>query len=265
MPLGTANALYSHFHSARPKPSSAQSSEDEKEGETFRTAWWTEYLASSTTDEDITKLQALGSLLSGCMLNFDDGDWGKGWAYRQANLSLTQATFLPNPSVSFPSTPAPTLSHIVLSLALHASLLHLSEELRATHPGIERFKLAAERVLHVRHQGRLTLPANTTLRYDPRSKSFHPLPAGSTGTLDGPFAYVTSIVTVDRLEPTFHIAPTLAIPGYGRRIELLVLRPDRSRAVKEGGEEAWVATVKEVLGGAYQGAQRLATSRLRPL
>jgi hypothetical protein len=137
-------------------------------------------------------------------------------------------------------------------------LLHLSEALRETEPGIERFKRAAEQVLHVRHEGSLTFPEGgaTTTRWDPERRSFEPI---TSSTVDGPFAYILSTPFVARLEPSFLVAPLLAglAPAdVGRSMDVLVLRPDRSKAVRDGGQDAWIARVKEILGGAYQGMSR---------
>ncbi|KAI6038960.1 ATP-NAD kinase-like domain-containing protein [Pisolithus marmoratus] len=96
---------------------------------------------------------------------------------------------------------APVLSVVVMSTALHASILEDSELLRKEIPGIERFKVAAQQ--------------NKTRWYRSRVKL---LPVPSTGMnalvphkdpldLSGPFAYFLSTVNVDRLEPAFRITP----------------------------------------------------------
>ena len=265
LPLGTANALYSHLHH-RP---AGQDAEDGPDGESSgssskrrrSSAWWRRHLPKGTTTEDEARLASVGAWL-------DVQGRPDGQRHRRARLPLTRTTFHPAlttegtvgagrhaQSTSPPSLPRPTISHIVLSLALHAALLHLSEALRETEPGIERFKRAAEQVLHVRHEGSLTFgdDGTTTTRWDPRRRSFEPI---SAATVDGPFAYLLSTPFVARLEPSFLVAPLLsglAPADVGRSMDVLVLRPDRSEAVRAGGQDAWVARVKEILGGAYQG------------
>lgn len=259
LPLGTANALYSHIHHRPAKPDEESEDGVEPIGSQAASLWWRHHLPKGTTEEDEARLASFGAWLDGQRRPEDSNR-------RRARLPLTRTTFHPAPTdddhaagssaqSSPPSVLKPTLSHIVLSLALHAALLHLSEALRETEPGIERFKRAAEQVMHVRHEGALTFPANgaTTTRWNPRRHSFEPI---SAATVEGPFAYVLSTPFVARLEPSFLIAPLLAglAPSdVGRSMDVVVLRPNRSEAVVGGGQDAWVARVKEILGGAYQG------------
>lgn len=146
---------------------------------------------------------------------------------------------------------------------MHASLLDRSEAFRAKHPGIERFKLAAEQVLSLPFPGKLTLlpPTNSNasvLRYSPTRQIFEPLLDGEGKvSLEGPFAYVLSSTVVSRLESSFVIQPLLEIGegggGGGGTMDLVVLRPQRSRAVQPEDREGWEGVVRGVMGGAYHG------------
>ncbi|PPQ74172.1 hypothetical protein CVT26_006754 [Gymnopilus dilepis] len=156
------------------------------------------------------------------------------------------------------------LSSVVASTSLHASILHHSEALRKTHPGIERFKIAAEQNSTKWYRARAKLlpaPSSANVQiYDPQSNAFVPHPGSTnddpTVTLDGPFVYFLSTVNVDRLEPQFRISPLARrIPPPPSTCDIVVLRPLRDPAVKEDTPEArsaYVAKIWKVLGGAYQ-------------
>ena len=154
-------------------------------------------------------------------------------------------------------------SHIVLSTSLHAALLSTSEELREEYPGLERFKIAAERNASVFFNARLKLLGDDVKQYDPHSATFvDPFIIGSTDAkdeLDGPFAYVLSTTLADRLEPSFQIVPTRTA-GEPGTMDIIVLRPLRdprvARAVKESKPSEtvrglWAKRAFEVIGAAY--------------
>ena len=155
-------------------------------------------------------------------------------------------------------------SHIVLSTSLHAALLSTSEELREEYPGLERFKIAAERNASVFFNARLKLLGGDDVRqYDPHSATFvEPFTIGSTDgkhELDGPFAYVLSTTLADRLEPSFQIVPTRTA-GEPGTLDIIVLRPLRdprvARAVQEGKPSEtvralWAKRAFEVISAAY--------------
>ena len=178
--------------------------------------------------------------------------------------------------------PLPIPTHIVLSTSLHAALLSDSEDLRTTHPGIERFKMAAEQNLPVAFKATAILRGRV-MQYSPSANSFvAPFTTDSqteaTNTTDGtdgqgqgqgqvvlrgPFSYFLSTTTVTKLEPTFVIAPTLkSFPTQDQNVptmEIIVLRPLRDPIVRNAlgqGEEAIAnareARCREVMGWAYQ-------------
>ncbi|KAI0075799.1 hypothetical protein K474DRAFT_1691670 [Panus rudis PR-1116 ss-1] len=150
---------------------------------------------------------------------------------------------------------------VVVSTALHAAILHDSEELRATHPGIERFKMAAAKNITQWSNARvrlLPLPDQGKVeQYDPVEGRLLPTEhAGGQVELDGPFAYFLSTINVDRLEPAFRIAPlyTTARPTSAA-LDVVIVRPLNSPNITHDSEETRVQfaqTLAAVLGGAYQ-------------
>lgn len=178
-------------------------------------------------------------------------------------------TFLSNTAQTRPLTLATThmvaadasvshssISAVVASTALHASILHDSEALRATHPGIERFKIAAQQnITRWYHAGVRLLPPCTV--YRPGEDRFVPF---DEAELEGPFAYFLSTVNVDRLEPFFRITPLhSAIPPPSRdlpaTLDLVILRPLRDPSIHgetEDSREQFSKKGVAVLTGAYQ-------------
>ena len=163
-----------------------------------------------------------------------------------------------------PTSEGPIPSHIVLSTSLHAALLHTSDELRAEYPGLERFKVAAQRNLGVFFQAQARLygsPGKPVQQYDPRAKSFvKPYTMDGDGILDGPFTYFLSTTTCERLEPTFVINPTIkSLPPDPETptMDIVVLRPRRDPHVDaattpEERRERWKKRAMEVIGYAYK-------------
>ena len=183
------------------------------------------------------------------------------------NLPITITTILDGNAQ--PTEPRIT-SHIVLSTALHAALLSDSESLRAAHPGIERFKIAAQNNLPIAFLARVKLHGPTITQYSPRSRRFVepftiPISGGEKGgaELTGPFSYFLSVTTTDRLEPTFIIAPTLHnCPPEGATLDLVVLRPARDPTVQTTSDEAERANARaarlgEAMGWAYQNGKHV--------
>jgi hypothetical protein len=164
---------------------------------------------------------------------------------------------------------------VVTSTALHASILHDSEALRATVPGIERFKLAAAQNATTWYRARVRLLAPVQ-RYDVASDAFVPVSVvapyegarnnkRSTGdgeppeVLSGPFAYFLSTVNVDRLEPLFRIAPlqrALPPPRGTRTMDVLAVRPLRDPSLEgksgDGERERFKERLWGMFGEAYQ-------------
>ena len=132
------------------------------------------------------------------------------------------------------------LTHLITSHALHAAILHDSDAVRAEHPGIERFKLAAQMNATNWIGGSLRLLAEgqQVKRFNPQSKSFEPHPS----ELDGPFLYLAALTT-DRLEPAFVPAPfSSAFPSEATdenlqrppdAIDIVVVRPTRDPQVND--------------------------------
>lgn len=177
---------------------------------------------------------------------------------RLVPLTLALTTIAPPGPGPGPSTTV--VSAVVTSTSLHAAILHDSEALRASVPGIERFKIAGAQNATTWYRARARL-LGPVWRYD----------GGAAGAfvaveeeeeeceLRGPFAYFVSTVNVDRLEQHFRIAPLQRAlpPGHGTQtMDVLVVRPLRDPSLEGKDGEAERERFKErlwgVLGGAYQ-------------
>ncbi|KAI0811101.1 hypothetical protein BC629DRAFT_1030351 [Irpex lacteus] len=157
-----------------------------------------------------------------------------------------------------------SISAVVTSTSLHASILHDSEALRASHPGIERFKIAAQQNITRWYHASVNLlpPKGSSVQiYDPAENKFVPYagaPAGATVTLEGPFAYFLSTVNVDRLEPAFRITSLFySLPPDPKTatLDVVVLRPLRDKSVREDSDhdrEVFAQKSMTVLGAAYR-------------
>ena len=160
-------------------------------------------------------------------------------------------------TISAPSSSSDVvLSVVVTSTALHAAILHDSEALRASVPGIERFKLAAAQNATTWYRARARLLAPVQ-RYDVSTGTFEeeePL------ELSGPFVYFLSTVNVDRLEPLFRIAPLQRAlpppPGGPQTMDVIIVRPLRDPSLEgKAGEkerERFKERVWGTIGAAYQ-------------
>jgi hypothetical protein len=188
-------------------------------------------------------------------------------------LTITTTTILPldasrNSSAS--TTPRVTVRSIVVtSTALHASILHDSERLRSSHPGIERFKIAAQEnitrwyhasvrllpltgpkesgVLHFKTDVHQLLPASG-YEADPDIAGSVLLPAQS-------FSYFLATGTVDRLEPEFRITPLMmSNPPAGPAVDVVLVRPLNDPSLSkesEAARSAFASKAGKILGGAY--------------
>ena len=148
------------------------------------------------------------------------------------------------------------VSVVVTSTALHAAILYDSEALRASVPGIERFKLAAEQNATTWYRARVRL-LGPVQRYDVTSDAFIPVDEEEPFELQGPFAYFLSTVNVDRLEPLFRIAPlqrAMPPPPGALTMDVLVVRPLRDPLLEGKAGEEERERYKERIWGAITGA-----------
>lgn len=123
-------------------------------------------------------------------------------------LNLLYSNQNPSPSSSTRSfsTSTKVITSVVSSAALHASILYDAESLRASHPGVERFKIAAQQNSTTWYEGKLTLlpdqEGNGISKYDSKSKSLVECINQEDKILEGPFCYVVSSL-VSRFESNF--------------------------------------------------------------
>ncbi|GAA6008768.1 uncharacterized protein JCM10292_004663 [Rhodotorula paludigena] len=184
-------------------------------------------------------------------------------------------------TLSRPSVPTlRTLTTVVSSTALHACLLHDAEALRASHPGLERFKLAAQQNASTWWSGTLRLRSGAQTPpsvYGPAAQAWRALGDGQNDVeIHGPFAYLVGAL-VSRFEPSFVVAPfrsplsplaPSASAHEAATIDIVAIRPLRHaptrRRANDGGEEgerdareAFVARVWGVTGGMYDGGKHV--------
>ncbi|KAF7796517.1 hypothetical protein EIP86_007695 [Pleurotus ostreatoroseus] len=165
------------------------------------------------------------------------------------------ATILQNAGAA-PGTKPSSLSAVVASTALHASILHDSEALRAAHPGIERFKMAAQENITRWYKAAVRFQPPCTI-YSPSEDRFVPC---EDLEFTGPYVYFLSTVNVDRLEPFFRITPlhaTLPPPALPEppTLDVVIVRPLRDQQTADDSEssrEQFSQKCMAVLGGAYQ-------------
>lgn len=151
-----------------------------------------------------------------------------------------------------------SLNHV----ALHASILDGAEALRLTHPGIERFKIAAAQSITQWSTAKLIVRYPYQV-YDRHQGVFRALESQVSETdseeFKGPFAYFLTTTNVDRLEKEFRITPlSTSIPftedaGW---MEVLMIRPQNNTPprVDDSNEESrkkFAATTMGVLQAAY--------------
>ncbi|PPQ98821.1 hypothetical protein CVT24_003375 [Panaeolus cyanescens] len=152
---------------------------------------------------------------------------------------------------------------VVTSTALHACILRDSESLRDEHPGVERFKVAAQKNSTVWYYSQVKLhPCQSSGKveiYNPDSNAFSPLEShgGSKEVImEGPFVYFTATTNVDRLESTFRVLPLMrSLPPPSPTCDIAVVRPLRCSAMKQDTEHfrtEFAAQTWKVLHGAYE-------------
>jgi diacylglycerol kinase family enzyme len=189
-------------------------------------------------------------------------------------------------AVSSSSSKEATIAHLITSHALHASILADSEALRSTHPGIERFKLAAAQnmtkwtLADVRLKGK---GAEETIElYDADTSTFKIISSNEARFTHPIFYFVC--VTTDRLEPTFVPAPLsgpLLSSSHDAKlhrpkdaVDIVVIRPLRDPALKDyvnRDDGFWLSdesnsirgdfasrVVQQVIGGMYNNGKHIA-------
>jgi diacylglycerol kinase family enzyme len=199
-------------------------------------------LPPDSSQENATKLQSLLSYLS------------KGKT-RPLAIARTQFWSPDGKTVS-----QEILSIVVTSTALHAAILSTAEELRASHPGVERFKVAAEQNIKKWYHGRIQLlpePNGEVKVYDPKKKE---LVAAKSGEIAGPFVYFLSTINVDRLEPTFITTPLATKVPSHTTMDIVMVRPTRDPHClgdTAEGRERFASRMMNVWSGAYGGGKHL--------
>lgn len=177
-------------------------------------------------------------------------------------LTLAATTLYP-PTGDSQAVSTRVVSGVVTSTCLHASILYDSEKLRKEYPGLERFKVAAQR------NGKRWYNATAKLLpsslsgavqiYDPISQKFIDHPEWKKEKpiveLTGPFIYFLSTVNVDRLEPEFRVTPLArTLPSSGATQDIVIVRPLRDPSINKGDEvsrEQYVDKIWQVMKGAY--------------
>ncbi|KAJ8082810.1 hypothetical protein PM082_008666 [Marasmius tenuissimus] len=153
------------------------------------------------------------------------------------------------------------ISAVVVSTSLHAAILKDSEALRKETPGIERFKVAAEKNISKWYNGHVKLlPAakvGVVEIYDPSAKAFVPYAEDDDDedVIDvyGPFAYFLSTVNVDRLEPSFRMTPlTKDIVPAEATCELVMIRPLRDPSLTWDSPETRKAFAPKLTKALYE-------------
>ncbi|PIL23683.1 hypothetical protein GSI_13432 [Ganoderma sinense ZZ0214-1] len=190
------------------------------------------------------------------------------------NLAVSVLSGPPITSPGLPSVPKQvSISAVVTSTALHASILHDSEALRASDPTMERFKSAASQNITRWYGASVKLfppqDAPFVQEYDPTTNSWvpHHQSIGDDPILDfnGPFAYFLSTVNVDRLEPHFRISPRGRDPlgpnEGAAALHVVIVRPMRDPSFEMDSEPTRVAFAEKamaVLGAAYRDGAHIA-------
>ncbi|KAL0069265.1 hypothetical protein AAF712_003629 [Marasmius tenuissimus] len=180
---------------------------------------------------------------------------------RQRVIPLTLAISTLSGAPGKKVTPRAVISAVVVSTSLHAAILKDSEALRKETPGIERFKVAAEKNISKWYNGHVKLlPAakvGVVEIYDPSAKAFVPYAEDDDDedVIDvyGPFAYFLSTVNVDRLEPSFRMTPlTKDIVPAEATCELVMIRPLRDPSLTWDSPETRKAFAPKLTKALYE-------------
>ncbi|KDE03707.1 hypothetical protein MVLG_05838 [Microbotryum lychnidis-dioicae p1A1 Lamole] len=151
------------------------------------------------------------------------------------------------PSVHFKGEPERLFTLVVTSTALHANILYDAEKLRLTHPGVERFKIAAGENATRWYEGKVKL-VGAVSRWDAGQWVYE---SAKEIVLKGPWVYVVGSL-VSRFEKDFIVAPlrTRSINMQAEQdqeldssIDVVLIRPLRDPLTRkvfesEGSEKA---------------------------
>lgn len=205
VPIGTSNALY---HSIYPPESqknqeSHSSESDQKKGE----------------EDDSWRFHSLNSMIESLNLS-SNPKTSTSTTQIPLTLSLTKHS---NPANKISDEKETfTISHLLTSHSLHASILKDSEALRESIPSIERFKVAAQQNSIRWTNGNVRLFGDSkggVQKYDRELRKFVQVEEDEINRQEskeedknkyldsrGPFIYLICL-SIDRLEPSFIPAP----------------------------------------------------------
>lgn len=152
-----------------------------------------------------------------------------------------------------------SLTHLITSHALHASILADSEALREQHPGVERFKMAFVQNASRWVDAEITLQpyAGSVLRYNPAHVTFDAVEPKDQH-IHGPILYFVC-VTTDRLEPSFVPAPfsgpsSKILQRPADAVDLVLLRPTRSpdlQSISPNANQFWTQDESQIYREQY--------------
>ncbi|KAF8633725.1 hypothetical protein AX17_004383 [Amanita inopinata Kibby_2008] len=177
------------------------------------------------------------------------------------SLSIAAANLFSSASPDVQTTKV--WSAIVTSTCMHASILLDSDVLRQEHPGMERFKIAAQNNSERWYRGRARLfppPGSKAVQmFEPGLKRFVDFchsDENMAATLEGPFIYFLSVTNVDRLEPLYIVTPIMkSIPPVEGSCDVIIVRPLRNPALKTDDLEhrkAFSPQLWEILTAPYK-------------
>ncbi|KIM26045.1 hypothetical protein M408DRAFT_73413 [Serendipita vermifera MAFF 305830] len=158
------------------------------------------------------------------------------------------------------------VSCVVVSASLHASILEGAEALRSTHPGIERFKIAAAQSITQWSDAQLVVEQPYQV-YDLQQGVFRTVEPEDADIAEfpGPFAYFLTTTNVDRLEKDFRITPlatSVPFTDDAGWMEVLMIRPQGRPSQYIGADEdsrkSFAMTTMKVLQAAYNDGSHVA-------
>ncbi|WWC73080.1 uncharacterized protein I206_107045 [Kwoniella pini CBS 10737] len=243
-PHGTANALYSSLYRT-------PSNFIEKHQTIINS------LPSKYPEEILFKLTSLLSYLSK--------------SSNLINLPITETTIISEKgNEEEEEKEEKIISHVVLSTSLHASILFDSESLRKSNPGIERFKISAQKNSSKLFYAKVNLNSKLNVKqWDSKiEKWVKPFTLlnendNNNNEIKGPFTYFLSTSTVDRLESNFIISPLTKLNNENDEnfIYITIIRPLRDSLIINSkiDERKYKLSKRafEVIGKAYLNGQHI--------